>query len=55
MDYPKAPQAKYARIFQVILKFYLFIYFFVKNVIKIEPQIIFAGDSAGGNMVVALC
>lgn len=29
-------------------------YLYLKNIIKIEPTIIFTGDSAGGNMVTAL-
>lgn len=55
VDYPKAPQAKYSKILEVILKFYLFIHFYLKNVVKVTPQIVFVGDSAGGNLVVALC
>jgi len=46
--------SKYEEIFDCVIKFYLFIYFYIINIIKIEPKIIFTGDSAGGNLITAL-
>lgn len=33
----------------------MFVHFYLKNVIQIQPQIVFTGDSAGGNLVTSLC
>lgn len=55
IDYPKAPAFKYSQILLCIIKFYLFVYCYLVNVIQVEPQIILTGDSAGGNLVTALC
>lgn len=55
VDYPKAPKVKYTEIFMCIIKFYLFLKVYLENVIKKKDyKIIFVGDSAGGNLVVAL-
>lgn len=38
----------------LIFKYYLFIYFFLEKIIRVDSKIVLFGDSAGGNMVVAL-
>lgn len=53
IDYPKAPFSKYFDIFQVIIKFYLFITLLIKS-LKIEAKVVFYGDSAGGTLLSAL-
>lgn len=55
IDYPLAPKAKFKQIVDSVFKSYLFIYSFLKNIIKVtNPEIVFVGDSAGGSLIASL-
>lgn len=54
VDYPKTPMKNYYGILDVIVWYYLYIVYFLNEIIRVKSKIILFGDSAGGNLIVSL-
>ena len=55
IDYPLAPKSKYPEIVESVAKAYLYIINLLNKVIRLKDyEIVFTGDSAGGNLCLAL-
>lgn len=55
VDYPLAPQVKFPELIENCIKAYLYIFLLLKKVLKLKrPKIVLAGDSAGGNICLAV-
>ncbi len=53
IDYPKAPFAKYFDIFNICLKFYLYVNTLVE-LLDVQSWVVAYGDSAGGTLISSL-
>lgn len=55
MDYPLAPGSKYPHLIECCLKAYLYIKLLVDKVFELKKyDLVFTGDSAGGNICLTL-